>query len=116
MTETTLLHNPRCSKSRALKAALDERGVAYDERLYLEAPLSVDELEVLRARLDLPALAMVRTKEAAFAEAGLDRSSSEAELLAAIAAHPVLLERPVLVVGERAAIGRPTPDAALALL
>ena len=112
----TLLHNPRCSKSRALKSALDERGADYTERLYLEQPLSLDELNQLRERLGLPAAAMVRAKEAAYAEAGLGPSSTAAELLAAVAQHPGLLERPVLIVDERAAIGRPSPEAALALL
>ena len=114
--EITLLHNPRCSKSRALKAALDERRVTYAERLYLEAPLDSSELAELRARLGRPAADLVRSKEPEYAAAGLGATSSEGELLSAIAAHPKLLERPVLIVGGRAAIGRPGPEAALALL
>ena len=117
--ELTLLHNPRCSKSRALKAALEERGMPFLERNYLEAPLSRDELDDLRGRLDLGpegVRAMVRAGEPQFAAAGLTRDSGEEQLLDAIASHPELLQRPVLVRGERAAIGRPTPDPALDLL
>ncbi len=111
-----LLHNPRCSKSRALHAALEERGVAFDTRLYLEEPLDREELAELHARLGAPAARLVRSKEAEYAAAGLSAASSDDELLDAVAAHPRLMERPVLLVGARAAIGRPDPDAALALL
>jgi arsenate reductase len=116
MSDIVLLHNPRCSKSRGLKAALEERGVAFTERLYLDQPLSRDELAALRAKLGTPAAAMVRSKEAEFAEAGLSADSTEEELLEALARFPTLLERPVLIAGDRAAIGRPGPDAALDLL
>ncbi len=111
-----LLHNPRCSKSRALHAALEERGVAFETRAYLDEPLSLDELADLHAKLGAPAAALVRSKEPEYAEAGLSDASGEAELLAAIARFPRLLERPVLVVADRAAIGRPGPENALAIL
>jgi arsenate reductase len=113
--EIVLLHNPHCSKSRALKAALEERGVVFRERLYLEDPLSPRELEELCAKLGGDAGAMVR-REPELAEAGLTPASERGELFAAIARTPKLLQRPVLVKGDRAAIGRPTPDAALAIL
>jgi arsenate reductase len=114
--DLVLLHNPRCSKSRALKAALDERGVVYTERLYLEDPLDRDELGGLHAKLGSAASQLVRTKEAEFAAEGLSADSSDGELLDAVARAPKLMERPVLIRGERAAIGRPGPDAALGLL
>jgi len=110
-----LLHNPRCSKSRQAKALLEERGAAFEERRYLEAPLSRDELADLAARLGRPVGEWIRRKEAAFAEAGLDAGSGDAALLDAIAEHPILLERPILVRGERARVGRP-PEGLLALL
>lgn len=110
-----LLHNPRCSKSRATRALLEERGVSFDERLYLEDPLSRAELEDLQARLGKPPGQWVRRKEGAFAEAGLTDAAGDGELLDAIAAHPVLMERPIVVRGERAAIGRP-PEDVLALI
>jgi arsenate reductase len=114
--EVVLLHNPRCSKSSALKAVLLERDIAFRERLYLEEPLSPAELERLRAQLGGDARAMVRRKEPEYAAAGLTPESDDQALLAAIARYPKLLERPVLVKGDRAAIGRPGPDAALGIL
>lgn len=109
------LHNPRCSKSRALAAALAERGIAHRERRYLEEPLSRAELEELGRRLDLAPREWVRTGEAAYREAGLTTESSSEELLAAMASYPVLMQRPILVAKDGASIGRP-PEAALAWL
>ena len=113
--QIVLLHNPRCSKSRATKEILEGRGVAFTERRYLEDPLSVAELEDLAGRLGLPISQWVRRKEAAFAEAGLSDSSDEADLRNAVAETPLLMERPIVIRGSRAAIGRP-PEAVLALL
>lgn len=110
-----LLHEPRCSKSRAAKALLQERGIAFRERRYREQPLDERELRELAAKLALPASAFVRPDEAAYAEEGLSEGSSESELLAAIARRPELLQRPILVRGARARIGRP-PEAILELL
>lgn len=110
-----LLYNPRCSKTRTAHALLMERGVAFVERRYLEDPLSRAELTSLRERLGRPAAEWVRRGEAAFAAAGLDAGSSEARILDAIAAHPILLERPILVRGARAVVGRP-PENVLELL
>lgn len=108
--ELVLLHNPRCSKSRAAKALLEERGAAFTERLYLDTPLSRAELDDLSTRLGMPASEWVRRKEAAFDEAGLASDASADAVLDAIAAHPILMERPILVRGKRAAIGRPPED------
>lgn len=102
-----LLHNPRCSKSRAAKAWLDERGQPYSERLYLEDPLTREELAELGGLLGQHSREWVRSGESAYAEAGLTANSSDEQHAQAIAEHPVLLERPIVVVGTRAAIGRP---------
>jgi arsenate reductase len=110
-----LLHNPRCSKSRAAHALLAERGVAFSERRYLDEPLSRAELAALRERLGRPAAEWVRSGEAAYAEAGLDATSGDAAILDAMAAHPILIERPILVRGARAVVGRP-PENVLALI
>lgn len=110
-----LLVNPSCSKCRAAVALLEERGLSFEERRYLEAPLGRAELDDLCARLDLPPSAFVRRGEPAFAEAGLSEASTAAEILDAIAAHPILLERPILVRGPRARVGRP-PERLLELL
>ncbi len=113
--QTVLLHNPNCSKSRMAKALLNERGVEYVERRYLDEPLSVEELRELRSALDTPPSAWVRRKERAYAKARLRADSSEEQLLEAIAEDPVLMERPILIRGEVARIGRP-PESILELL
>jgi arsenate reductase len=110
-----LLRNPRCSKSREAVALLDARGTRYAARLYLAEPLSRDELADLARRLARPVRDLVRTQEPAFAALGLTEPASDASLLDALAREPALLERPVLVRGQRAVIGRP-PDALLELL
>jgi arsenate reductase len=110
-----LLHNPRCSKSRAARALLERRAVAFGERLYLEEPLSLAELRDLAARLGRPAREWARRGEAAWAEAGLAADAGDEAVLAAMAAHPILIERPILVRGRRAVVGRP-PERVLELL
>ena len=110
-----LLHNPRCSKSRATRALLEERGVEFQERRYLDEPLSRAELEDLAKRLGRPVGEWVRRKEAAFSEAGLAADASDDAIFEAMAAHPILMERPILIRGPRAAVGRP-PEDVLALL
>lgn len=110
-----LLHNPKCSKSRATLALLEERKVEFATRLYLEDPLGEDELARLGERLGKAPIEFTRTKQVEFAEAGLSSSSTDEALLAAMAATPILMERPIVVRGERAAIGRP-PEDVLALL
>ena len=111
----TLWHNPRCSKSRQTLALLKEQGHDPDLRLYLQDPPKESELETLRRQLDRPVIAFTRTKEPAFKASGLSCSSGDATLIAAIARNPILLERPILVAGDRAEIGRP-PEAVLTLL
>ena len=108
----TLLHNPKCTKSRAAKALLlDERKVAYEERRYLERPLSAAELAELRRRLDRPANEWVRAGEDAFKAAGLSKDAGDKSILAAMAKHPIpLIERPILILAKKAAVGRPTEN------
>ena len=113
--QVLLLHNPRCSKSRATLALLQQRGVDFALRDYLEDPLTEDELRGLCARLGERIGAFVRTGEKQFAASGLDGKSGDEESVAAVAAHPILLERPILIRGNRAAIGRP-PERVLSLL
>jgi arsenate reductase len=111
--EILLLHNPRGSKSRAARELLEARRVSFTERRYLEAPLSRDELAELARRLERPVREWLRAREAA--EAGVPPDADEPALLAAMARHPVLMERPILVRGSRAVVGRP-PEKVLDLL
>ena len=105
--QVLLLHNSRCSKSRATHALLEEREVRFEERCYLEQPLTRTELGELRTRLDRPVREWTRRGEAAFAESGLNEHSEESDWLDAIAANPILMERPIVIRGQRAAVGRP---------
>jgi arsenate reductase len=102
-----LIHNPRCSKSREAKSLLEGRGVRFELRLYLEAPLSREELGELRRRLGRPAREWVRRGEPAYSAAGLGAESDDDAVLGAMAQHPELLERPILVRSDRAVVGRP---------
>lgn len=110
-----LYFTPSCSKCRSAQALLDERHVSATTVCYLDTPPSRTELERLIHLLgiDDPRL-MMRTGEAVYSELGLAHASP-IELLEAITAHPVLLERPIFVHGERAVIGRP-PERVLELL
>jgi arsenate reductase len=104
----TYWHNPRCSKSRAGLALFEDKGLSPVVRLYLQDAPSLDELKALQARLNLPVIQMMRTGEKIFKELGLSKESPEADLLAAMVEHPILIERPIAVKGDRAVIGRPT--------
>jgi arsenate reductase len=115
MALPVLIHNPRCSKSRAAKALLEERGAKFELRLYLEDPLTRAELDELRVQLGRPAAEWVRRGEPAFGASGLGPDSSDAALLDTVAKHPELLERPILVRGDRAVVGRP-PEKVLELV
>lgn len=110
-----LIHNPRCSKSRALEAALVERGLDFEIRLYLDEPLDAQELSDLFGRLDRPAIDCVRSKEEEYGQAGLESDSDTAAVVDAVIRFPRLLERPILVRGRSAEFGRPT-ERALGLL
>lgn len=101
------LHNPRCSKSRQGLALLQEKGFNPIVIEYLKTPLSVAELETLAKRLGVDDLReMMRVKEADYKDNQL-QDADQASLLKAMAEFPKLIERPVLINGERAIIGRP---------
>ena len=93
---------------------LKELGIAYTERCYLDEPLTAEELGELRTRLARPVREWTRQGESAFAAAGLDAGAGDAQLIEAIAREPILLERPIVVRGLQARVGRP-PSEVLAL-
>ncbi len=106
-----LYHNPRCSKSRAALALLEEKQAKFELFLYLETPPNTDELAKLIKLLDLSsARDMMRKGEAAYKELGLADIDCEASLIAAMCEHPKLIERPILIAQNAAAIGRPTDN------
>lgn len=116
MTDLTLYHNPRCSKSRGALELLEARGLTPTVVRYLETPLDAAQLKALLAKLDLTARQLLRTGEEEYKTLNLaDASLSEAQLIAAIAAHPKLMERPILETADKAIIGRP-PENVLEIL
>ena len=116
MTDLTLYHNPRCSKSRGALELLEARGLTPTVVRYLETPLDAAQLRTLLEQLNIGARQLLRSGEDEYKALNLaDASLSEAQLIDAMAAHPKLIERPVLVVGDKAVIGRP-PEKVLEIL
>ena len=116
MHQPTIYHNPRCSKSRATLELLRERGFEPIVVPYLDTPPSAAEIDRLLDLLGVDPRGILRREESEYAELGLDDAHlTRAQLVAAIAAHPRLLQRPIVVAGDKAAIGRP-PEAVLAIL
>ena len=116
MTDMTLYHNPRCSKSRGALELLEARGLQPQVVRYLETPPSAAELRALLARLGYGARQLLRSGEEEYQTLGLaDPALDDAALIAAMVAHPRLIERPILVVGDKAVVGRP-PERVLELL
>ncbi|RMG93532.1 MAG: arsenate reductase (glutaredoxin) [Deltaproteobacteria bacterium] len=115
MTEVVVYHNPRCSKSRATVALLRARGIEPRIVEYLKTPPSTDEVLELARRLGRPVVEILRRKEPEYADLGLSPDTPDPVAAEAVARHPRLLERPIVVVADRAAIGRP-PEAVLEIL
>lgn len=111
-----IYHNNRCSKSRAALALLEQRGVPFEVINYLDTPPTASELEMLLQQLGMTARQLLRTGEAEYRSLGLDDPArDDAALVAAMVAHPRLIERPIVVANGKAALGRP-PEAILAIL
>lgn len=112
-----IYHNSRCSKSRATLALLKQHvGGACEVINYLDTPPSTTELTVLLKQLGMSARELLRSGEAEYQSLGLDDPAlDDAALIAAMVAHPKLIERPIVVAHGKAVIGRP-PEAVLAIL
>jgi arsenate reductase len=112
----TIYHNPRCTKSRATLALLEARGVKPKIVNYLQTPPSAAELKAILRMLGLAPRDILRTGETVYAELGLeDRDLDDDALIAVMVKNPILIERPIVVAGSKAAIGRP-PENVLAIL
>ena len=112
----TIYHNPRCSKSRQTLALLEERGIEPEIVLYLETPPSAAALKKILAKLGEGPRAVMRKKEAPYKDLNLgDESLTDAALIKAMAENPILIERPIVINGNNAALGRP-PEAVLEIL
>ncbi len=116
MSDVLIYHNPRCSKSRATLELLQRRGIEPRIVEYLSSPPSADELDRVLRLLDLEPRDLTRKKEQAYKEAGLDDETlGRDEIIARMVAHPIVIERPIVVKGDRAAVGRP-PENVLEIL
>ena len=110
----TIYHNPRCTKSRETLALLRDRGIEPRIVEYLKTPPDATELQRLLKLLGLKPRELLRSKEAK--EAGLDKPGlSDAQIIAGMTKHPAVIERPIVVNGGKAALGRP-PEAVLKIL
>ena len=115
-SDITIFHNNRCSNSRGALALLRKRGIEPNIVDYLATPLTASELSELVEHLGVPVRDVLRSKEAEYKSLGLDQpGTSDAQIYAAVAAHPVLLNRPIVVTPKGAALCRP-PEKILALL
>ncbi|WP_068402179.1 arsenate reductase family protein [Kribbia dieselivorans] len=108
MADITLLHNPKCSTSRHAKDVLGDAGVAFEEVQYLKHPLDATALRDLIDKLEDPVTDLVR-RDSFFKEQGLTDAdvATADQVVAVLVEHPRLMQRPVLVRGDRAIIGRP---------
>ena len=112
----TIYHNPRCSKSRQTLALLQDKGIEPEVVEYLKDTPDADTLEALLMKLDLEPRELMRRKEAPYKDLGLDDPGlSRQALIAAMVEHPILIERPIVVKGAKAALGRP-PEKVLEIL
>ncbi len=100
-----ILHNPRCGKSRNCLATIKEANVPFEVILYLVNPLTVEALKILIKKLGIKPIALVRQKEAIWIEKYKDKTITDSQIIKAIAKHPILMQRPILIVEELAIIG-----------
>ena len=110
----SIYHNPRCSKSRQALSLLKEKGISPEVILYLEKTPSKDELKEILKKLAISAYQLLRKNEADY-KAHIKGVTDEDELIELMLAYPKVIERPIIIKGDRAVIGRP-PEALLDLL
>ena len=102
-----ILHNPRCRKSREGLKILEDSGKDFTVVEYLKEPLSQEELTDILSKLDMSAIDLVRKNEKEWKDNFKGRELKEDEIVAAMADHPKLIERPIVISGDRAVVGRP---------
>jgi len=107
MSEVQIWHNPKCSKSRAAMALLEENGVEVEVVKYLDEELDEAMIKELLLKLDIDAIDLMRTKEDIFKELKLENVGDEGVLIRAMTRFPKLIERPIIIRGDKAVIGRP---------
>lgn len=114
MSEYTIWHNPRCSKSRETMSILQSRGAETEVVKYLEEKLSVQSIKEVLKKLGISARELMRTKEEEYKSLGLKDEKDEEKLIEAMVEHPKLIERPIVIKGNKAVLGRP-PEKVLEL-
>ena len=116
MPAVTLYHNPQCSKSRHALQLLEQNGIKPLIIRYLEDPPDAQALKKILTLLGIQPIDLIRKKEKPYTELGLAQQADDAEaLINAMAAHPILIERPIVIHGSKAIIGRP-PERILEIL
>jgi arsenate reductase len=103
----TLFHNPRCRKSREGLALIEQSGKAFKVLKYLENPPNFEELTTLITKLQLKPIALVRQKERIWIEHFKGKTLTDVDVIKPLVAHPILIERPIIIEGNKAIIGRP---------
>ncbi|HET6226759.1 MAG TPA: arsenate reductase (glutaredoxin) [Bacteroidia bacterium] len=103
----TIYHNTRCTKSREACSLLEEKGIDFDTVEYLKTPLNQTEIKALLKKLNLKAEELVRKSEPLYKEKFANKKITEAQWIKIFSENPILIERPILVKGNKAIIGRP---------
>jgi arsenate reductase len=106
-----IYHNPRCSKSRDCLAFMDGNQQTYEVINYLDTPPTADELKAIIKKLGIKPIELVRTKELLWNEKFKGRKLTNAQLIKAMVKYPILIERPIVVNGDKAVIARPVENA-----
>ena len=107
MADVTIWHNPRCSKSRQTLALIEEQGSSAEIIKYIESSPGAEEIGAVLKKLGISARELMRTKEAIYKELDLKNIDDEEQLIKAMAENPKLIERPVIIMGDKAVLGRP---------
>jgi len=115
VSQVKIFHNPRCSKSRQTLELLKQQGIEPEVIEYLKQPPTASELTALLKALNFDAHQLLRVKEVEYKEHALSPTSGHEQIVAAMLASPKLIERPIVVNGEQACIGRP-PESVLEIL
>ena len=102
-----IYHNPRCRKSREGLAYLENSGRDFEVIRYLDNPLSPQEIQELLKALDIPPIDLVRKNEAIWKSDYKGKDLNDSQVIAALSAHPKLIERPIVLIGNKAVIARP---------
>jgi arsenate reductase len=101
-----ILHNPRCGKSRNCIAYITESNVSFEVINYLENPLTEQDIILLVKKLNIKPIDLVRQKEVIWKDNYKDKSLTDNQIINALAKHPILIERPIIIDENRAIIGR----------